>query len=663
MSEVDQTQEQSENLSEIDETQEQSENLPEIEFQEWTNATKRIIHEEVVIMDKYYGYLSRAGNRKSQPKFIPCGRAVEIAEIHNVLESNAEWVRIVFYTDPSKGTKKEAVISRENLYRKNGEELLRVGIDAQDQSIRILFKLFQNQELTARRVNVHTGLGFNYEFDPVAGRESLVFKAYRTVGAIKSTYAGEFKIEPQGSYADWLEMVNTEVIGNSGLELGLVMGFVGMVRSYLRETIGDESLLVNYRGDSTTGKTTTGMLSVSAFGLPDKGGLSCTWNATDNALEGMLNGNYGFPIMLDEQSTKASGGKAKTDFTKIIYVVHGGQGKQRLNRDATLKKVYTWCTVVISTSEESMYGGSSQNTGIRNRLVEINPAGTWTVDARNAEAIKSCVRQNYGHAGPMVAESLMVTPVEDLLEMLEDFKLMYVTATSQKDEFTDRVSVNYGLILLTAHVVKEILGLNVSITGILDFLLKNERENYIEKDIGRRAYDHVLEVIATHPEKFGSEDKCLIPGGICPEHSLVTEDPKLEIWGKRVYMTDSQSKKLQATGKVLTDQKVIIAADRLNSILSDKGFADPQVVLKSWKKHGWLDHEEDRYHRKQRISRDGDAIKVYVILIEKSGEEMKETQEERETREKALTPKPKGLIMHSKSSKMRFVDNILEEDD
>ncbi|MDM5509887.1 DUF927 domain-containing protein, partial [Staphylococcus aureus] len=62
--------------------------------------------------------------------------------------------------------------------------------------------------------------------------------------------------------------------------------------------------IFSFTGQSSTGKSTAAMLAASVAGNPTKGteNLFRSWNATRNALEGYLSGNYGVPIVLDELS-------------------------------------------------------------------------------------------------------------------------------------------------------------------------------------------------------------------------------------------------------------------------------------------------------------------------------------------------------------------------
>lgn len=582
-------------------------------------------------------------------EFVPCGRAVIIKVIKNNIETNEESIIISICVDIHTDLYKEIKIERKWLHKKHLHELYKYGVDSNEQNEKLLCKLFQNQEQTATRINIHMRLGFEDVTNPYTGDKVLAFKAYKLIcDGIESTYEGKYKIEPTGDYDVWRNMIQIEVIGRKTLEFAVVAGVAAVVKGFLRNLIGKESLLINLRGPSSIGKTSGGMLFASVGGLPDTDGLMHTWDTTTNALEALLNSNFGFPILFDEVSTKNNNETDKKrrapDFTKIIYVVNGGSGKQRLNRDSTLKDVFKWCTVMMSTGEEDMLSGSSQNAGLRVRLLQLS-ASKWTDDARNADAIKSCVKNNYGFAAPMIAEYLLQSSIDDLMACYEYYKKLYIASTAVKDNFTSRVAANYALILLSAEVAKVALGIDIEPQNILDFILENEIENYVEKSLGKKAYDALLEIVNTHPEKFGYENKYFEnvsdQYSNKPKPGYISKDPAFETWGKIEYLLSPDIAKYQAAGKIYTDEKIVIAYEKFVELMSIEGFTNCDDILKEWRDNGQLEHESDRPHYRQKIREDGQRIKTVNVFVIKTDEEMKDSKYVSKTLKAANTLKSK----------------------
>lgn len=105
----------------------------------------------------------------------------------------------------------------------------------------------------------HSGVGFG------TFEEHFMFKHHDAINfPYSSQYNGHFNLTPTGSTDTWIEMVNTQVLGNVLLELILVLGFSAPIFALL----STEVLIVHLWGDSSKGKTTSVRLGVSPFVKP-----------------------------------------------------------------------------------------------------------------------------------------------------------------------------------------------------------------------------------------------------------------------------------------------------------------------------------------------------------------------------------------------------------
>ena len=81
-------------------------------------------------------------------------------------------------------------------------------------------------------------------------------------------YDGKLKIGKTGKYKKWNEMIKEEVIGNIPLEFMLAVAGSGIFTDYLRDKVQVENVIVNLVGESSTGKSTAGLLLVSCGAKP-----------------------------------------------------------------------------------------------------------------------------------------------------------------------------------------------------------------------------------------------------------------------------------------------------------------------------------------------------------------------------------------------------------
>jgi hypothetical protein len=102
-------------------------------------------------------------------------------------------------------------------------------------------------------------------------------------------------------------------------------------------------------------------------------------------------------------------------FAKMLYTFTGGRGKGRLNRNAEIKEVDTWDTLLVGVSNDSLFDHIAQmdqttDAGVA-RIFEFEvraPTGTGQLSMGAAGEILKKLESNYGHAGARYAEYLGV---------------------------------------------------------------------------------------------------------------------------------------------------------------------------------------------------------------------------------------------------------------
>lgn len=476
------------------------------------------------------------------------GEYVKIKEVRQDIETKSVSLILEYRF---KGKMHEISISRKQLEVAELKKLLEKGVDVHDHKVREVAKFLSIQESSAPFTQVHTKLGW------AVHEEQLIYKHYKAISntTLKSTYEGELELKSKGTLEGWIKIINQEVIGKAELELALVLGFTAPTVGMVGEELDLDTLVFHIYGDAAKGKTTAARLAVSAFGKPStrKGGLIHSWNGTQNALIGRLADNRGVPVVLDEASMNRM-----KDFTAMIYLIAGGKEKDRMTKEIGLREQRTWSTSVISTAEHSLLHKSNRNIGLMMRLFEFGNI-TWTKDARNAEALKEGLLENYGHAGVEFVKYLLKVGKDYVLEKWRDWAKKCYDSMPQVDHFTSRVSNKLAFIMVTADLVNESLKLGLNLDGIMQLLVEQEQESIGNRDLGENAYDYFKEMVVQHRSKFVSD---------------YFRERSYECWGK-----------ITTNGSYV---EVNILTEPFKKLMAEGGFDDHRIVLKSWKDKGYL---------------------------------------------------------------------------
>lgn len=470
---------------------------------------------------------------------------------------------------------KELEIPREDyLNTSNIIKYQKYGIDIMQSSAKEVVDSLRENEDDVEYKLVHSELGFSlYE-----GKK--VYKHYKGIG-IDSTYCGNIKIKPKGSREEWLTMFNKEVLGNSNLEFICCVALSSVIVAYIGESMGLDTSIFHMVGNSTSGKSTGSKLAISMFGYPDvkKNGLFSTYNSTDNALIKQMIGIRGMPIALDELSM--SGSKNQSSF---VYKVANGTDKGRLNQDSTMKKKESWLGTVISNGEKSLINSCNKNAGIQNRVIEASNI-SWTSSAKNAEAITEVILANYGHIGVEFAKYVMKigeTKIKKYYSKSIDILSNIMESNKVVDNFTKRRVNKYASIHLAGRLFNKMLNIELDMKNIEALMVEIEKESILNRNFDLVAIEKIKSYVDINNSKF-----------ISTSHTPVGDS-----WGK------------------LTNKKDYIELEmnlmKFESMVSELGFEDKNIVLSELKDKGILLCDKDRYTRKRKNS---SGIKVQVIVI------------------------------------------------
>lgn len=442
----------------------------------------------------------------------------------------------------------------------------------------------ENQKLISTFLNEQQKLALHNErYQDVGWHEvnegNLVFRHHTILSkdseenAVSDLEHGSFNLKPKGTLDAWKTMIAKEVTNNLMLQMLLCMGFSAAIVGYLSRLFDDvDTLIIHLAGKSTKGKTTGALLFVSIFGLPSnkKKGLQKTWNGTSNATINMMGGNYGIPVVLDELSMS----HAKS-LTSELYVLASGQEKSRLTDNIEQRKQKTWATTILSTGEKSIFELTNHNVGLTVRTFEFANI-PWTTSAKNADAIRKVIQENYGHAGVEFIQFLFEQGLHLIDETWEKWQRICIEKLPDSP-FRTRIAKKYAIILAAGDLANQSLDLSLDLDGILTFLVDDEKGKMMSRDIGAKALNFITQQFIQHQMNFRREGDFTSP---------------INCWGKMFIHSDCI--------------EVAFLKNVLEQQLRLGGFDDPRVVVRDWKDKGWLVTEGDRATKRTRIFEDSE---------------------------------------------------------
>lgn len=585
------------------------------------------VHDNVGIEDGYFGKYVKLAN--DEIAFNRLGRAVYVKRCVKKLETGLQKLELQYESNTDGETL--LTIDRGELVRSSAPKFLDHGMDAYEDNISCLLKTIQKQESHVNITYEHDGLGWmDYE-------DRKIYRGYKVIVPkgmdLQSIYAGQFDIVPKGDFKKYIRMLKNEVIGKTPLEFALSMGVASIVTGYFNHELGYESFLYHIGAESSSGKTTAGQLAVSVSSKPvfSANSLMTNWNNTTNYQMALLRDNQGMMVLFDESSTLG-----KKDITNTIYDLTGGKERGRMGKDLSVVKTGTWGTSFMSTGEGSLKSYMNKNTGLRVRMFEsLNEE--WTEDARNADAIKQCVTENYGFVGIAIAKYLVNEDYEVAKQAYYDNVQFYLDGLTTKDEFSERIAKKLGTVLYSAELLNKVLRLKLDKEKIRDFLIRQQESDEEEKDLGLKAYNYILEVVASNINKFYKRMKTPFSGQV--------EDiaPTGEIWGK----IDTRKK----DGKVV--EEILLLPEKLEEVLKQGNFTNKTTILKQMKAKGLIDYEPNKLKTRRKLPHSKTKIPVYCILAK--GDEDEDTAS---TKRKRINAQKKVKELETRQT----ADEIFDED-
>lgn len=559
-----------------------------------TNITRypNVIHKDIYYTNFYLYY-----NDTNNNVYKKIGRYIGVREVEVDIDTHQAMVILEFYPIYGGELRTHKVNLSTLLSTSKLEDLNSIGADVTSLNKGYVLQHLRNALDNVIQSYIHTTLGFS-EYD-----NKLVFKHYNLIGGTKSSkYDGVYSVKPKGTFKAWDRMYQSEVKGNIPLEAVVLFGLTAPTVAFLGEDVHVQSQLIHIVGDSSVGKTTALQLAISLFGAPtiSKNSLIFNYNSTQNGLIKNLSGNMGIPMGIDEASMSST-----KDWTEFLYIITGGEDKNRMTKDCLLAEQSPFRTVVLSSGEFSLISKAANNTGIRARVSEYSGI-TWTQDSENSNKIKSICLDNYGHLGPKFVEELMKLNKESLVKAHKSW-CNKIKSKLNHAHIKDRLAQKLAIYMLTGHIANKKLNLQLDLEGILDFLITNENCRLSESDIAIKAYEYIMEIVSKNFHHFKKTVR---------RSRSNRNVNNTECWG---FLITEISKKNNRE-EIL---EIGIAEHQLREFLEkDNKFQSMDTIINAWLKKGWILRGKDRICQRRTIGEEKTRVNCYVFDIPKINKEL-----------------------------------------
>lgn len=297
-----------------------------------------------------------------KPLIWICSRLEVIAETRD--ENGENWGRLLRWHDRD-GRKHERAFPM-SLFKGDGadlrEHLLHCGLEISSTRRQKLSEYIQRVK-PARKATSISRTGWHDGFfalpDEIIPHGEDMF--------LQNGFLAYHAFKQAGVLADWQQHVGRYVVGNSRLMLAICAAFAAP----LMRLSGAESGGFHLRGGSSIGKSTALYVAASVWGGDKKEEYVQQWRSTANALEATAEAHNDCLLCLDEMG-QIDGREAG----EVAYMLANEAGKNRMSKDADLKKRRTWKLLFLSTGEVSLQekmleAGKRSHAGMETRLVDI----------------------------------------------------------------------------------------------------------------------------------------------------------------------------------------------------------------------------------------------------------------------------------------------------
>lgn len=266
---------------------------------------------------------------------------------------------------------------------------------------------------TFPRCGWHELNGSEFFLDP--RRECVITEDGKQINvAVDSSSQFAKSLHFKGSLAEWkraYDMAKSSPVAR--------LMIAASVAAPLLKVLGERNFWLHINAPTRAGKTTALLLGASAVGSEK---IIRSFDATKNGLTGAAADVNDYVFAIDEKQVADK--RMSEQFGNLIYSLVNGIGRTKQNRDSSLMDVKVWQTIVLTTGETELTPDNATG-GADTRLLPINVPRDKDKDnailsADVCKKIRDIVKENYGHALPLVIDKIIEHGKENLRGWYKD---------------------------------------------------------------------------------------------------------------------------------------------------------------------------------------------------------------------------------------------------
>lgn len=357
---------------------------------------------------------------------------------------------------------------------------------------------------------------------------------------------------PTGSADVWLDAVKLVTERNNIALTSIIAAIAG---APLIALTGYSGCILNAVSlASGVGKTTAARIGYAIWGHPVEGVQ--TLDDTEGSLAAKVGILSNLPLMWDEVRINSAHG-ANDQWVKTVWRLASGAEKQRLNKDLKAADRNAWKTMVITTSNQSLFAlmadASKGDTAGMMRMFEVVvPQVAATHDLLDASMLSAKLEHNYGHIGRELAQKWGSDPdkVQETLSLIR----ARITARVEFQQ-SERIWQAAMVVIVAGADYLNGLGVwKVDIDELIDFLLSAVKRMRV---IGNENARNLNTLVGA-----SSALNAIIAAAI-PEHLIVTQHAVTSGSGRpKATTVQSDTSKLKSVHVRICHEPAVVIMER-----------------------------------------------------------------------------------------------------
>lgn len=441
---------------------------------------------------------------------IACRQPVLITAILKSMETGEEKVRLIFRSD---GKWTEITCDKDTLASAQKVTCLhKYGLSITSNNAKLFIAFLQDMEDYSRRndlipvIETVSRLGWNRDrtcFFPYTDTNHRI--EFDGQGGLSELYNA---LEEKGNRELWYE--NFKKVRDIRMVAFLTAAslsapIVGMLQT--------EGFIANLYGPSRGGKSVSSKIVCSIWaGHQNSDNFMYSMDNTVNSLEGLLAGHGNIPLFLEDANNMPE--SKQKELQTMIMKLGNGRGRGRMKQDASLRKVYTWATTGIITSENRITK-DCHNTGSVNRVLPMRGTDEadcpYNKEGMDAGALLDFFGENHGFTGRDFIQALLEIGQDNLKKMLSEIQQEVRKKAEERKKSGGQV-LPVSIMLLADKIAEEYLfhdGKRISVEEAVQWM-----ENVDDADQYQRFYECLKDAVMQNSgkiEKLGLKEDMVIP--------------------------------------------------------------------------------------------------------------------------------------------------------